>query len=260
MTELADLPLEKKTPSATWLAPVAIAIAIFASLSIYCAITSEGFLEADSCTHYLFARLALREPHDKNLSYLVNVWGRPLCTGIYAVPALIGHRTGVRLMSCALALICGLGAMRVAKLQNYRWPALALIFTLAQPLVFLHSFSELTELPFAALVILAFWAYRARQFWLMGLLVGISPMGRPEGFGTHRARRGGAGAASDVGTGCRCFCCRWRGGTTQAGGCTAAKACGGSGCARTGRTRRRACTSPGRCITSSCSCRSSRRR
>jgi len=183
MTELADLPLEKKTPSATWLAPVAIAIAIFASLSIYCAITSEGFLEADSCTHYLFARLALREPHDKNLSYLVNVWGRPLCTGIYAVPALIGHRTGVRLMSCALALICGLGAMRVAKLQNYRWPALALIFTLAQPLVFLHSFSELTELPFAALVILAFWAYRARQFWLMALLVGISPMGRPEGFG-----------------------------------------------------------------------------
>jgi hypothetical protein len=49
--------------------------------------------------------------------------------------------------------------------------------------VFLHSFSELTELPFAAVVILAFWAYRARQFWLMALLAGISPTGRPEGFG-----------------------------------------------------------------------------
>jgi hypothetical protein len=182
-TALAEPLTEQQGGRPRAVAAVVIAIAIFASLSIYCAITSEGFLEADSCTHYLFARLALREPHDKNLSYLVNVWGRPLCTGIYAIPAMVGQRTGVRLMSCALAIVCGLGAMRVAKLQNYRWPVLALIFTLAQPLVFLHSFSELTELPFAALIICAFWAYCARQFWVMALLVGISPMGRPEGFG-----------------------------------------------------------------------------
>ena len=187
MTALAveKLPLEQQQQHARWCAmlPVVLTVAIFAGLSITCAVTSAGFLEADSCTHYLFARLALREPHDKNLSYLVNVWGRPLCTGIYSIPALIGQRTGVRLMSCVLALVCGLSAMRVAKLQEYRWPALALICTLAQPLVFLHSFSELTELPFATVVILAMWAYRARQFWLMALLVGISPMGRPEGFG-----------------------------------------------------------------------------
>ena len=162
---------------------VLLTITIFAALSITCAVTSEGFLEADSCTHYLYARLTLREPVHENLHHLVNVWGRPLCTGLYAIPAAIGKRTGVRLMSCVLALACGLAAMRVARLQGYRWPVLALICTLAQPLVFLHSFSELTELPFATVVILAMWAYRARQFWLMALLVGISPTGRPEGFG-----------------------------------------------------------------------------
>ncbi len=162
---------------------VVLTLAIFTALSITCAITSDGFLEADSCTHYLYARLSLREPVSENLHHLVNVWGRPLCTGLYAIPAAIGKRTGVRLMSCVLALVCGLAAMRVARLQGYRWPALALIFTLAQPLVFLHSFSELTELPFAAVIILALWAYRARYFWLMALLVGISPTGRPEGFG-----------------------------------------------------------------------------
>jgi hypothetical protein len=162
---------------------VLLTVAIFASLSITCAITSEGFLEADSCTHYLYARLTLREPISENLHHLVNVWGRPLCTGLYAIPAALGKRTGVRLMSCVLALACGLAAMRVARLQGYRWPVLALIFTLAQPLVFLHSFSELTELPFAALIILALWAYRARQLAVMALLVGISPTGRPEGFG-----------------------------------------------------------------------------
>src|SRR5205814_8039293 len=60
---------------------------------------------------------------------------------------------------------------------------LALIFTLAQPLVFLHSFSELTELPFAALIGLAFLAYQRRQFLVMTILVALSPLARPEGFG-----------------------------------------------------------------------------
>src|SRR5215218_6763146 len=114
---VAQLPVDEqhaaRSPSVT---AVLLTIAIFASLSIYCAITSDGFLEADSCTHYLYARLALREPIRANLHHLVNVWGRPLCTGLYAVPALIGQRLGVRIMSCVLALICGLAAMRVAKL------------------------------------------------------------------------------------------------------------------------------------------------
>ncbi len=180
---VAELPTQQQQSRASCATAILLTVGIFAALSITCAITSDGFLEADSCTHYLYARLTLREPIHENLHHLVNVWGRPLCTGLYAIPAAIGQRTGVRIMSCMLALVCGLGAMRVAKLQGYRWPALALIFTLAQPLVFLHSFSELTELPFAAVIILAFWAYRARQFWLMALLVGISPTGRPEGFG-----------------------------------------------------------------------------
>jgi hypothetical protein len=154
------------------------AAGVFAILSVWAAVVSEGFLEADSCTHYLYARFALAEPH-----YLVNVWGRPLCTGIYAIPAALAGRMGVRLMSLVLALTCAGVAMHLARLQGYRRPVLALIFTLAQPLLFLHSFSELTELPFATLIVLAFWAYHARQFWLMALLIGISPLGRPEGFG-----------------------------------------------------------------------------
>ena len=111
----ADLPVEQAARRSC-LVPVLITVAIFASLSIYCAMTSDGFLEADSCTHYLYARLALRSPIHENLHHLVNVWGRPLCTGLYAIPALIGKRLGVRIMSCLLALVCGLVAMRVAKL------------------------------------------------------------------------------------------------------------------------------------------------
>jgi hypothetical protein len=173
------------------LLPVLVAIGIFSTLSIAGAISSDGFLEADSCTHYLYARFALTYPH-----FLVNVWGRPVCTGIYMLPALFAGRLGVRLMSLALALICGFCAYAIAKGEgrtfqhsqecwnlDRRVPALALIFTLAQPLVFLHSFSELTELPFAAMLGIAFLAYQRRQILMMAILVSLLPLTRPEGFG-----------------------------------------------------------------------------
>jgi hypothetical protein len=157
---------------------ILLAILIFSGLSLWGAITSAGFLEADGCTHYLYARFAFQEPH-----YFVNVWGRPICTAIYSVPALIGGRIGVRVMSLALALACAGVTYAIARRQNYRWPALAFLFTLAQPMVFLHSFSELTELPFATLLACAFLAYQRRRWGAMAILIGLSPLSRPEGFG-----------------------------------------------------------------------------
>jgi hypothetical protein len=155
-----------------------VGVLVFAGLSHWGAETSEGFLEADACTHYLFARFALREPH-----YLASVWGRPLCTGMYAIPAAIGKVMGVRVMSLILAVASGLIAFRIAKRQGYRMPALAAILLFAQPLFFLHSFSELTEIPFALVAVAAFWAYQERQWLVMTILVSLTPMGRPEGFG-----------------------------------------------------------------------------
>src|SRR5439155_10463711 len=114
---------------------------------------------------------------------IIDIWGRPLCTGWYAIPAALGGRVGVRLMSLAIAIGLAFVTRRIAKLQGYRWPALAFVFVLAQPLVFLHSFSELTELPFALLLALAFWAYRRREWFVMALLAGLLPTARPEGFG-----------------------------------------------------------------------------
>jgi hypothetical protein len=172
------VPLEHPVrPLRSDLLPIAIAALSFSALSLWFGFTSDGFLEADSLTHYLYARFAIVETH-----YLVNVWGRPLVTGLYAIPAYCFGRPGVHITSLALALICGFVAYAIARRQNLRWPALALVFTLAQPLVFLHSFSELTELPFAALLGIAFVAYQHRQFLVMTILIALSPLARPEGF------------------------------------------------------------------------------
>ena len=154
-----------------------VGIAIFAAMSLWMAIASKGFLEADALTHYMFARHAMQEPH-----YLTDVWGRPLCTGMYVLPAAIAGRIGVRVMSLLLAIATGLISYRIAQRQNYRLPALAAILLFIQPLFFLHSFSELTEIPFAFVMILAFWAYQSRHFAAMALLAAITPTGRPEGL------------------------------------------------------------------------------
>jgi uncharacterized membrane protein len=151
---------------------------IFSGLSLAAAIASKDFLEADGIVHYLYARFAFQESH-----LLVNVWGRPFCTAVYAVPAAVAGLLGVRGMSLVLALVSAAVTYRIAKGQGYRWPVLALIFLLAQPLVFLHSFSELTELPFVLLMALAFWAYQERQWLSLAILVGLMPTARPEGFG-----------------------------------------------------------------------------
>ena len=160
-----------------WL-PVVLGVTIFSILSLTAAFTSRGFLEADACTHYLYARFAWEEWH-----YFTNVWGRPFVTTIYSFGALAFGLIGVRVTSLLLAIGMALVTMRIARNQGYRLPVLALIFTLAQPLVFLHSFSELTELPFAFLLACAFLAYEQRQWFLTALLSGLLPTARPEGFG-----------------------------------------------------------------------------
>ena len=167
-----------------WASVVALtlACAIFAGLSAFLAVKSESDLEADATTHFLIARFALREHH-----YIVSVWGRPLCTLAYAFVAWIGTveqgRLAARMSSLALALVVVAVTYLIGKRQGYRKPALVAIFLLAQPIFFLHSFSQLTEIPFAVVLMLAFLAFQRKRWLAMAVLTGLLPLGRPEGFG-----------------------------------------------------------------------------
>ena len=156
--------------------PGLAAIVLFAGLSFYCATHSEGFITGDACMHYLSARYA----HSSHQNF-VDVWNRPLTIGLYALPAWLGGRAAVRFTAMLVAIACGLVGCKIAAVQGARRPVLALIFTLAQPMLFLHSFGEMTELPFALVLGLAFLAYQARWFFLAAALTAWLPLGRPEG-------------------------------------------------------------------------------
>ncbi len=154
------------------------AMAVFTVLWAVASSISNGFLESDAITHYLYARFALAEPY-----LLTDVWGRPLVTAFYCLPAAFAGRAGTQVASLLLALACAQMTVCVARRMGWRNPSLAGLLVLLQPLVFLHSFNELTELPFATLLIATFWAWLARRFALAALLCGLLPLGRPEGFG-----------------------------------------------------------------------------
>lgn len=157
---------------------LALAAGVFVVLSRSFGAASEGFLEADAAVHYMYARHAFSEPH-----YFVDIWGRPIKTILYCLPAWFGGRAGVQWASVGLAVgsawMCYLLAWRLAIPR----PAVAFVAMLGQPLIFLHSFSELTELPFVFVLCLCLWAYARKTYWLAALLVGLLPAARPEGFG-----------------------------------------------------------------------------
>jgi len=90
-----------------------LAIAVFSLMSVTMAVISQGFLEGDACSHFLTARAAFANP-----AYLVNVWGRPFCTGLYALPAHYGGRLAVRLTSLMVAIAIALITRSIASYQG----------------------------------------------------------------------------------------------------------------------------------------------
>ena len=155
-----------------------IAAGVYAVLSAWMAVASKGFLEADGITHYLARRFALTQP-----LHLISIWSRPLCVAMYAPVSYATGLIGTRLESLSLVLAMTALTVAIARRLGMKRPAWAGLLLLTQPLLFAHSFSEMTEVPFALLLAAAFYAYQRKWFGLMAGLIAVAPLGRPEGFG-----------------------------------------------------------------------------
>lgn len=173
----ASGPSDGVSKSKGWPLIVAV-LALFAGLSAWCAYSSGGFIEADGISHFLKRRFAWENP-----SYRIDIWARPLCVWLYMLPAHAFGLMGVRLTSLLLAVLIALMTWRCAVRLELKRAELVVPLLVFQPLFFMHSCSELTELTFALVLLGMFWAYMRKQFWLLALLASIAPLARPEGFG-----------------------------------------------------------------------------
>ena len=159
------------------------------------AIFSRGFLEPDEITHFLYARAAWHDWRN-----LLNIWGRPGCTGLFALAAPLGI-SAARLLAVAITALTASGTavlfgqmLRAPDLLGHKaaqsaiarnpTPFIWLLF-FAQPCVMLNSFTVMTEMLLACCwVWAAVMAMRGRAFHLIvaGALIGLGGLVRPEAW------------------------------------------------------------------------------
>jgi hypothetical protein len=139
-------------------------------------LSSTAFIEADDVAHYEYSRWAPKHPEA-----ILEVWGRPLVTLFYLVPAQFGPQAA-RMWSLLLGVAAALTAAALARRAGAKRPALAGVAALAMPYAFLQTYAIMTELLFSTLLAVAVLLWRDRRFVAAVAVVSFLPLARPEGF------------------------------------------------------------------------------
>lgn len=132
--------------------------------------------QQDGGTHFLYARDAWREPWR-----LVDVWGRPLFTLIYAAPALAGY-PAAKLLTVLICLATAYQTWRLATALGFERRSLVIPLLFLQPSFLLLSSETMTEPLFALVFVSALRLRRANFAIPAALLASLLPLARPEGF------------------------------------------------------------------------------
>ena len=162
-------------PSGNALVP-AVWLATFVAFGVLLAVLYPDSYQQDGGTHFLFARDAWW-----NHVLFVDVWGRPLFTTLYALPALAGYLPA----KLCTVVVCALTAW-----HTYRWAAdegmpraeLAIPFLVLQPAVMLLASDTMTEPLFALVFVLALRLHRSGRIRAGMCVAALLPLARPEGF------------------------------------------------------------------------------
>ncbi|MBI4455559.1 MAG: hypothetical protein HY644_06645 [Acidobacteria bacterium] len=178
MTRHLPFPKDLLSSLADYLVPL-----LLIGFSLTMAIRSSGFFELDELTHFMKSRECWTDWH-----CLLDVWGRPLCTGLYALTAPFGLPAS-RILAVFVAVVTGIGTAQLGKVSLQLLPAqaryhrsLLWLLLFAQPLYMLQSFAVMTEMLLAASWVWAIVALANRRLLPAGLLVGLGGLARPEGW------------------------------------------------------------------------------
>jgi hypothetical protein len=153
----------------------ALALALMALLGVALIFVFPGCPEQDTDYHFLGARTAWSNPW-----LFVDVWGRPLYTTLYALPALLGF-TAARFFAAGIGVAIAWQTWRLACDLRLERPWLVIPFLLGQP-VFFELFPDLLTEPLFALVFVVALRWHLRGWTRRGMLAAsLLPLARPEG-------------------------------------------------------------------------------
>lgn len=164
---------QRRTPS-QWRAIAWLSAFTLAGVAL--ALYSPDSYQQDGGTHFLFARDAWW-----NHALLVDVWGRPLFTTLYALPALAGYLPA-KLLTVVVCVLTAWQCWRWAQDEGMARPELAIPFFALQPSLMLLAADTMTEPLFALVLVTALRLRRADRARLAMLVASLLPLARPEGF------------------------------------------------------------------------------
>lgn len=173
MTDAAAAPLSIDTTRddriAAWLCAAGLLITAF-----YGWISPDGLYHFDDLTHFLYAKWSWRWP-----AYLLNDWGRPGFTALYALPAKFGWPM-CRALSAILSAFAAWLAYRIAQHAGMAraWVVVPLCF--AQPLYFLLAQTTLTETAHAFYLTAAVYFAQRHRWSLSSALLSLAFVTRHE--------------------------------------------------------------------------------
>jgi hypothetical protein len=153
----------------------AISLVLMALLGVALISLFPGGPEQDTEYHFLKARTAWNSPW-----LFVDVWGRPLYTTFYALPALLGF-TPARFFAVGIGVAIAWQTWRLAGELCLERAWLVILLLLGQP-VFFELFPDLLTEPLFALVFVVAVRWHLRGWARRGMLMAsLLPLARPEG-------------------------------------------------------------------------------
>ena len=131
--------------------------------------------DGDSISHYFYGHLALKYKYN-----WINHWGKPVFTFLSTPFALLGFK-GIQIFNSICAILAGFYAYKVAFKLNIPSSAFAIPIFVLMPEVMVTSFSGLTEVLFAFLLILSVYWILLDRLLLAFIMISFLPFCRPDG-------------------------------------------------------------------------------
>ena len=149
----------------------------FAFAAIFSIIYFNGTAhEADSITHYLYAKFAFDNPR-----LYFNHWAKPVFVLLASPFAQLGF-VGMKIFNSILAMFNFLLVYRIANRLKYRNPHLSIFFLIFCPLYFVVIFSGLTEILFASFILFGIYLILKEKPAPAAIVISFLPFVRSEGL------------------------------------------------------------------------------
>lgn len=153
-------------------------ILLFTSLiiQVLLALHYQELYQEDSYAHYLLAKYAWSHPR-----LFIDIWARPIPTILLALAAPFGI-IPTKILTIILSLVCAFFAFKTAQEYKLRHAEFIVPLLIFQSYFLLLSINPLTEVFFAAFLIIAVLFFLQNRYLASAVLCSLLPLIRPEGF------------------------------------------------------------------------------